>query len=161
MFFISDTQAERHELIRSFLTPQRAAIATVLAAIDFEWSMRRAILALGISPTKFIRKEVFANNRGGYDGYKSAWRAEVEPRLKLSIDRAVPSWSRLVDSKTGAVLLRGKIVHGVQVAVTVDYAEPKIEDWLLGSAALERLAIQNGTSLYKRLVRRKPWTDGP
>lgn len=157
MFIVSDTQNERHRLIRSFLTPDRASIAVILAAVDFEWTMRRAILAFGTRPTKVIREEVFSKFYGGYEHYKDAWNAEVRPRMQLTVSEAIPHWSRLTDSKKGAVRLRGQIVHGSQVSVSTKYATPRVEDWLLASKLLEDMAQKHGKSLYRRIVRLKSW----
>lgn len=55
MFFVNDTQEHRHKFIRSFLKKDTAPIAVLLAAIDFEWTVKRAILAFGTSPTKDLR----------------------------------------------------------------------------------------------------------
>lgn len=156
MFFVSDSQAIRHDRIRSFVTDESSAIAVILAAIDFEWSMRRAILALGTNPTKHIREVVFAEFNGGYQNYAEAWKNEVSIWLGQSLAQTIPHWSRLASKKDGAVRLRGQIVHGAQVAVSADYARPRVEDWLHASALLEVLAHQHNTSLYKRIVRRTP-----
>ncbi len=156
MFFVSDSQAERHRRIRALLTEESATIAVILAAIDFEWSIRRAILALGSSPTKHIREVVFARFHGGYDNYADAWKQEVAVWLKQSLPQAIPHWSRLANKQDGAVRLRGQIVHGAQVSVSVDFATPRVEDWLSASTLLESLANKHKTSLYKRIVRRTP-----
>lgn len=156
MFFVSDSQVARHDRIRSFVTVENSAIAVILAAIDFEWSMRRSILAMGTSPTKHIREVVFAEFNGGYQNYADAWKKEVAPWLGHSLAQTIPHWSRLASKKDGAVRLRGQIVHGAQVAVSADYARPRVEDWLHASVLLEKLAIQHKTSLYKRIVRRTP-----
>ena len=156
MFFVSDSQFERHKRIRSFLTDESSTIAVILAAIDFEWSIRRAILALGTSPTKHIREVVFAEFNGGYQNYADAWKKEVTVWLGQSLPQSIPHWSRLASKKEGAVRLRGQIVHGAQVAVSADYARPRVDDWLNASKLLESLAVQHKTSLYKRIVRHIP-----
>jgi hypothetical protein len=156
MFFVSDSQPQRHDRIRSFLTDESAAIAVILAAIDFEWSVRRAILALGSSPTRHIREVVFAGFHGGYANYADAWKQEVSVWLKLSLAQAIPHWSRLASKHDGAVRLRGQIVHGAQVSISADFARPRVEDWLAASTLLESLANQHKTSLYRRIVRRTP-----
>lgn len=156
MFFVSDSQAHRHERIRSFLTDDSATVAVILAAIDFEWSVRRSILALGSSPTKHIREVVFAGFHGGYANYADAWKQEVAVWLNKSLAQAIPHWSRLANKKDGAVRLRGQIVHGAQVSVSADFARPRVEDWLAASTLLEALAHEHKTSLYKRIVRRTP-----
>ena len=156
MFFISDSQASRHDHIRSFLNDESATIAVILAAIDFEWSIRRAILALGTSATKQIREVVFADLHGGYKDYADVWKREVANWLGQSLSAVIPHWSRLASKKDGAVRLRGQIVHGAQVAVWANVARPHVDDWLSASVLLEGLAQKNQTSLYKRIVRRKP-----
>lgn len=156
MFFVSDSQTQRHARIRAFLTDESATIAVILAAIDFEWSIRRAILALGSSPTKHIREVVFAGFHGGYLNYEDAWRREVTGWLKPTLPQAIPHWSRLANKQDGAVRLRGQIVHGAQVSVSADFARSRVEDWLAASALLEALAKDHKTSLYKRIVRRIP-----
>jgi hypothetical protein len=156
MFFVSDSQKERHTRIRAFVTDESATIAVILAAVDFEWSVRRAILALGTSPTKHIREVVFAKFHGGYGNYADAWKKEVAVWLKQSLDQAIPHWSRLTDKKVGAVRLRGQIVHGAHVSVSANFASPRVEDWLAASTLLEALANEHRTSLYKRIVRKIP-----
>ncbi len=161
MFLVSDSQEERHNRIRAFLTVESAPIAVILAAVDFEWSVRRAILALGSNSTKHIRHVVFSKIYGGYENYVDAWKTEVASWLGQSLPQTIPHWSRLVSKKDGAVRLRGQIVHGAKVGVSVDYARSKVEDWLHASTLLEGLAVQHSTSLYKRLVRRTPRKTAP
>ena len=156
MFFVTDSQTQRHSRIRSFLNDDSATIAVILAAIDFEWSIRRAILALGSSPTKHIREVVFEQFHGGYDNYGKVWKQEVTVWLGQSLVQVIPHWSRLADKRHGAARLRGQIVHGARVSVSEDYAKPRVEDWLKASFLLETLANQHETSLYKRIVRRIP-----
>lgn len=151
MFFVSDTQKQRHKMIRSYLAQDRAPIAVVLAAVDFEWTVRRAIMALGSSPTPHIRKVVM-KNISGLRGYKESWKAEVQPRLKLSLPQVIPHWSNLTD----AFVLRGKLVHGVVGSVKFEHATPSVEVILSASKLLEELAAEQGTTLYRRIVRRKP-----
>jgi hypothetical protein len=52
---VSDTQENRHAQIRRLLVDQKAVIAVLLAAADVEWTIRRAIIALGTSPTAYLR----------------------------------------------------------------------------------------------------------
>lgn len=158
MFFVSDSQQSRHDLIESFLKEDSATIAVILAAIDFEWTIRRAILALGCSPTKYIRLEVLGNKnqRGGPDAYKKAWNDEPFKYLGKRIDEAIPHWSKLTDPVLGALRLRNQIVHGVRGSVSVQLATNKVQDFLKASKSLEQLAQKYNTSLYnKRIVRRK------
>jgi hypothetical protein len=156
MFFVNDNQEARHGFIRKHLTEESASIAIILASIDFEWTLRRAILALGKNPTKCIRKNVLANLPGGYDGYKQAWRAEVQPRIGIRIDQVVRKWSKL-HGKNSAEKTRGSIVHGACVPITIARARNHVENWLCASRALEELAIKiERKSLFQRIIRYKP-----
>lgn len=155
MFLVSDSQQSRHDLIKSFLKDDSATIAVILAAIDFEWTIRRAILALGCSPTKHIRLVVLGKQKGGPDAYKKAWNDEPFKFLGKRIDEAIPHWSRLTDPVLGALRLRNQIVHGVRGSVSVQLATDKVRDFLKASRCLEKLAQENNTSLYRKIVRRK------
>jgi hypothetical protein len=60
MFLVKDNINYRQTKIRSFLSNE-PAIAVILAAADFEWSVRRAIRALGThkpNETRFSQDQV-------------------------------------------------------------------------------------------------------
>jgi len=154
MFFVSDNQKDRHSLIREFLTHDQATIAIILAAIDFEWSLRRTILLFGYNSTKHIREIVLANVSGP-EKYKEVWKNEVEKNLGISLPNVIPHWSRLVNSKNGAYRLRNQIVHGIHGNVTEKYATDRVEDFLRASELLQELASKHQTTIFKRIVRRK------
>ena len=154
MFFVKDDQLERHKLIRSFLTADGSAIAVILAAIDFEWTLRRAILLFGTNSTKDILGKALKKAFGA-DKYKKAWRDEVSKNLHKNIDEVIPHWSRLVDPEKGAFALRGSILHGARVSVSPNFAKTRVEDFLIASSLLEQLAKDQNKSLYKRIVRTK------
>jgi hypothetical protein len=158
MFFVNDTQERRHKFIMSFLKKDTAPIAILLAAIDFEWTVKRTILAFGTSPTKNLRacfKNVYGLRRS-----KEKWKEEVQPRLGCSIDRAIPQWSQVHE----AFAIRDKIIHGASVPVTLEYATPHVNSILGASESLEKLAqtMDNNRSLYQRRIRRRnPWSPHP
>lgn len=157
MFFVSDTQQDRHKMIRAFLSPETAAIAVLLAAVDFEWSIRRAVLALGGSTTKHIQQSVLGRKDvSGPKGYKDAWNAEVVSYLTIGIDQAIPHWGRLIDPDRGSFRLRNQIAHGIRGSVSLELATAKVDDFLLASQCLAKLAETQNTSLFRRIVRRKP-----
>ena len=57
MFFVGDTLAGRHnEISRRFINSKDVMIAVFLAAADFEWTVRRAIIALGHGANRQIRE---------------------------------------------------------------------------------------------------------
>ena len=148
MFLVSDKQTDRHEKIRSFLATE-PAIAVLLAAIDFEWTVRRAILALGTSPTKDIR--VSMENASGPKRYKEVWNEEVKPQLGETLVEAVPDWFGL----TEAFQYRHRLVHGIQGTIPAEKAIDSVEAFLGASTALEGMAVKHDGTLYRRIVRYK------
>lgn len=155
MFLVSDTQRERHELIRSFLSKERAPIAVILAAVDFEWTLRRAILALGTTSTKHIREHVIYKV-SGLKLYKEKWKEEVKPRFGIDLTGLITHWSDLSD----AFDLRSRLVHGESGTVTPEYANPHVNHILKAAELLEAFAKEkDNRSLYgRKIIRRKPWS---
>lgn len=149
MVFVNDTQEQRHKFIRSFLNRDTAPIAILLAAIDFEWTVKRAILAFGTSPTKNLR--TCFRNVYGLRRSKEKWKEEVQPRLGCSIDSAIRQWSQVHD----AFEIRDKIIHGASVPVTLEHATPHVNSILGASESLEKLAKEKDRSLYQRRIRRQ------
>lgn len=150
MFFVSDTQANRHRLIRSFHSKSQDMIAVILAAVDFEWTVRRAILALGTSSTKEIRKSL--ETSWGLEKYKDLWREEVATRLHVTLVEVIPHWGELRE----LFRFRDRLVHGAVGVISRDAAKRSVEYILQGSKELEAFAIRNEGSLYRHIVRRKP-----
>jgi len=149
VFLINDTRAQREEKIRSFLE-EDPAVAIILAAADFEWTVRRAILALGRSPTKNIRLGVLAKCHG-LEHYKDAWKQEVTPRMGIGLAQLIPEWQFF---KEKAYDLRHKIIHGAASRVTVRFATPRLDAILAASAAVIRCADEHNEPLYGRRIRR-------
>ena len=97
MFSIYETRENREEVLKKLLSVD-SCVALVIAFLDFEWTVRRCILALGRSstkdihakfsgelPIKFYRKDETAkqekNTKNGYicglKQYNELWSAEV------------------------------------------------------------------------------------
>jgi len=151
MFLITDTLEGRQTKIRSFLVAE-PAIAVLLAAADFEWTVRRAILALGYRPNAIIRKESL-HRCSGIDEYKGAWVKEVVPYRKKRLPNIIPNWKYF---KEEAYDLRNKLIHGVSTTPGRKFAKDRCEAILKASAALVGYANRRGVDLYGRLpVRRK------
>ena len=109
MFFISDTLEGRQKLIKSY-SGNQATLGTLLAVIDFEWTVRRAIISLSYLPTKEVRADI--EKSSGPVAYKKKWQEHVVPLQKKALDAVVPDWTVLKD---GSFQMRHKIVHGAQV----------------------------------------------
>lgn len=159
MFLVSDTQAERHKKIKGFVSSKETTIAIFLAAADLEWTLRRAILAMGWSPNKSIREGVL-KQCAGLDKYKDAWRKEVFPRFGKSLIDLVgnDNWSELSNKKHGAFVLRNRLIHGIAGTSGLDYSAQRVEVILAASIAIAKFSEGKGFNLFgKRLpVRLKP-----
>ena len=150
VFLVLDTLEERQEKIASFDEP---FIAVLLAAPDFEWTARRAILALGSSTTKEI-KENTLKLCSGLKEYKDAWKEEVQPLTGKGLPEIIPGWQYFRES---AYPLRNRLVHGIEGSVTSQYAQERVEAILSASKAVTEFADSFGEPLYgRRIVRRKP-----
>jgi hypothetical protein len=149
MFLVNDTIDKRHARIRSYLEKE-PVIAVILAAVDFEWTIRRAILSLGTSPTRVIREEVL-NKASGLDTYNECWKKEVKSRLKQGLAEVVPDWKYF---KYEAYPLRHRLVHGAIGTTGISYARDRVEAILKASKAVAEFALNNGEPIYGRFVRR-------
>lgn len=150
-FMVGDRQPERHERIRQFIKDGEPVISVLLATADFEWTVRRAILALGVSPNTHIRQSVL-KNCSGLDKYKDAWKSEVKRRLGRTLPDVVGDWSGLIK----AFDLRHRLVHGITGTTGFGYAAEKVECILHASRSVTEFAKSNNVDLFGRLpVRRK------
>lgn len=151
MFLTSDTFADRQKRIRSF-DNNDAFIGVLLATMDFEWTLRRAIIALGYQKNSTIRDQVLANC-SGIDRYKDAWKQQVKPRQGVTLPSIVSDWEFL---KNQAFPLRHRLVHGIKAATGVQYARERRDCLLDASKAVVDFSATKGVDLYARLpVRRK------
>ena len=151
-FLVSDTQAERHARIRTFLNEGEWFIAALLSAAEFEWTLRRCILALGQSPTVVIRQSILARCTG-LDKYKDAWKVEVKPIRGHGLPEVIPNWQDF----TKAFQLRHSLIHGVRGTAEFSYAAVRVERILSASEAVCNYASTHDVNLYQRLsVRRRP-----
>ncbi|MEZ5617724.1 MAG: hypothetical protein R3E40_05540 [Rhodocyclaceae bacterium] len=144
-FLVDDKQPERHAKIKSFLANSENAIAVLLAA-DFEWTVRRAILALGTSPNADICSKVLSRC-SGLEKYKEAWTQEVKQQRGKCLKEVVPNWDEFKE----AYKLRHTLVHGVTGTTGKNYAEVRISRILAASAAVCAYSLDQGVDLYSRL----------
>jgi hypothetical protein len=152
VFLVSDTVERRHQKIRSFL-PREPVVAILLANVDFEWTVRRAIIALGVNSNKVIREEVLSKCHGP-EQYKDAWKVEVKARFAKGLPEVVTNWQ---DLKLIAFKLRGQVVHGVNGMPSSKKTAEAVEMFLKASNDINKFAATKRISLFgKRLpVRRK------
>tara|TARA_R110001599_G_scaffold127379_8_gene300760 strand:- start:27801 stop:28271 length:471 start_codon:yes stop_codon:yes gene_type:complete len=149
-FLVSDSQHDRHAKISQFLNDREPVIAVLLAAADFEWTVRRAILALGSSSNVDIRLGVLARC-SGLGKYKEAWDKEVKKRFGKGLPEVVSNWEEF---KT-AFELRHRLVHGVAGTTGVQFAERRVSTVLDASREVADFGLSQSIDLFGRLPIRK------
>ena len=148
MFLVRDTIQSRDEKIRSFLDKE-SAIAVLLAAADFEWTVRRAILACGTSPMRELRERILRACNGPRS-YAQCWNKEVTPRFDKELKNVIPDWEVFLK----AFQLRHNLIHGVQGTTGVKYARKRVETIIAASKAIAEFAAENGAQIYSARIRR-------
>jgi hypothetical protein len=151
MFLVSDTLESRQAKIRQFLTDE-PAIAVLLAAADFEWTIRRAILLLGEDPNLDIR-ETDLHKASGLWKYKKAWEDQVTPQHNKPLQDVVPDWQYLEGQ---AMPLRHKLIHGEQGTTSGEYAKERVDAILAATRSIVEFVEESGKNVFARLeVRQK------
>ena len=150
MFLVQDSSLSREERIKHFLV-EDASVSVILSVIHFEWTVRRAIIALGISPNVLVRERLAKCH--GLDKYKDVWRDEVFLNERRQVDRlseVVKNWEFL----GRAFRLRHRLVHGVTSCGT-DYATERVYWALDATNDVRAVCIQNDVNLDARLLVRR------
>ncbi len=152
-FNIEDRFEVREKKILEMLDGSIPGVAVVIAASNLEWTLRRAIVALGISPNTAIRQKL--DKTSGLRRYAAQWMKEVTPRHGRTLESVVDDWDNFVDS---TYQLRHKLVHGAVSATTRDYATPRVAAILLATKRVTEFALSCGVDLHGRMpIRRNPW----
>jgi len=155
MFFVGETREERNTKLAQ-VKALDLGMAVVVAAADFEWSIRRSILALGCQPTKDLKAGLLTK-LSGHEKYKEAWREEVYPHTGNTLVEAVgmQAWHQIASAE-GAFSQRHRLVHGIRT-VSESKGEEAYAAFLAGSNALFEYAEHHNTSIFNRRIdRRKP-----
>jgi hypothetical protein len=157
MFWVDDDRDSRKAKIKSFLKRDDMAIAVLLATANLEWTVRRAILRLGMSTNKAIREGVLYKP-SSLQSYKDAWKTEVKPRLKTSLPNVIRNWSGPKGIQ-GAYTLRHKLIHGEQGSTGLEYARTRVNALLSASDDVDCFCMSHGCDIFKKLpIRRKART---
>lgn len=134
----------------------------LLAEFNFEWTLRRSILALSKCPTVVIRERL--SRCHGWDAYKEAWldcvghfSSDVKPIGTLlegdSIeDIPAVNIQHLKDALDG----RHVLAHGVKGGVGDRFAVVGLSLFLNASDRLQRYAQERGERLFGRRIYRHP-----
>ncbi len=147
MFTYKESIETRSAKIEAFLTKEHSAVAVIMAAANFEWTLRRAILALGKKPTAVLRKEI--EKTSGIDRYRDQWKNEVVAGVK-GVPAVIPEWADLKE----AYKLRHELVHGNKGTTGLGYARKRVETLLSASEALNQYVTAKGAVIYGKKIRR-------
>jgi hypothetical protein len=147
MFLIKDSSLSREEEIRQILN-RDPSLASLLAVIHFEWTIRRSIIALGESPNVKVREKLQSCH--GHDKYKDVWKDEVFPKVQLLLPKAVKDWESLVRS----FKLRHKLVHGIS-ACGYGYAKDRVDGAINAAVDIREICVAHKVDLDSRLPVRR------
>lgn len=154
MFSVGFGSQNRENEIRR-IAEEDPTTAVILGSVHFEWMVKRAILKLGMSPTKALREQLEdvykINAMSGHRDYRRIWRREVEPRFKNAALGTV--LGRLTKIQNVALHLRGRIVHGNGTASRKN-AKDAIDLFLEAGEQLRAYATEHGEDLDSALRRR-------
>ena len=164
MFLVTDKMETRRAKILGFLDKGEPAIAVLLAAADCERTVRRAILALGVTPTRELQHRLgrprpkdwiapipkppkYGSSIRGYD---KAWSVELcHLKRNLLGDVAGPA-----ETLHAAFQLRHDLIHGDRGTTGKDFARTRVERLLNATSAVSGFARECGVDLEKPLKKR-------
>ena len=133
------------------------SLGFLAAVFDFEWMVRRAILALSACPTPFIRS--FFEKKHGWNSYKEAWSVFVMGGKNRSGQKLedILTQKANINNQTisDAFGLRHPLVHGANGFIPDDVARHNMDLLLTASDALERHLSENEQTAFKTLKRLK------
>jgi hypothetical protein len=147
MFLVRDSSSSREEEIQQTLAKD-PSLASLLAVIHFEWTIRRSIIALGKSPNVEVRDKLKYCH--GCDKYKDVWKDEVFPKIQVRLPKAVRDWDGLVQ----AFRLRHRLVHGI-TSCGFDYAKDRVHSAINSAIDVRAICVAHEIDLDSRLPVRK------
>jgi hypothetical protein len=151
MFRATNTKEIRERKVRSFLESE-PGISVLLAAVNFEWTVGRAMMFLSASPNNEVRSRL--GSCSGLRKYKELWKLEVATNGHKGLAEIVRNWSAVQE----AFLARHRLVHG-RDGCTQNMAKSPVDVLLTGVGYVEDYCKSQGVSLSDRmpvrLVRRQ------
>lgn len=154
MFAIAFGSENREKEIK-LLAESDHTTAIVLAAVHFEWMLKRTILKLGIQKTKDLREKLeqiySIGDRNGQHGYMSIWNREVAKRFKNASLGTV--LGNLVKVQNTAMRARGKVVHG-NGTISKELGLEVVDIYIIAGKKLREFACKHGEDVDKTLIRR-------
>lgn len=148
MFLATDPKTRRENTVRRYFASD-PGMALLLAAVNFEWTVCRAVLFLSKSPNSALRGRM-----GKYyslDNYKELWKLEVvSDGERKTLAGVVRNWSCVRE----AFVARNRLVHG-RDRCTRNMAKPHVEDLLEGVGYVDAYCEELGLPLHRRMPIRR------
>lgn len=158
MFDLSDTRNKRRKTIIGYAHFD-PGMGVVLAAMDFEWTCRRAIVALSETPTTILYERFFKRYTNSPQ-LKQAWNIEVLPNLKqkCSLIDVICQKGITEEQVRDAMQCRNVVVHGTEsrtFAQECRWAVCVLEDACDNVTTFVH-AQGAGKDIFKRISRPRP-----
>lgn len=133
LFSVTQEDREsRSKRIRDFFKEQ-PALAYLMAAFDFEWTVRRAIVLMSKCPISVIKARLNDKRYSGWNAYQDAWTCCVQKTR----DDGTPTLGRIIfggdlstdiskderDTIQAAMDFRNRLVHGIAGSIPADKAD--------------------------------------
>ena len=146
MFKVKDPLDVREQRIRALLNTE-PQLAVVLACVNLEWLIRRAVVSLSPKTNREVRDIMKRHRPSGLQGYKEIWKELVSSQGEHpSLALVVSNWENLLS----AAHLRNKLMHGIY-SCGPDYAREKTEVVLLAAHDLTSYCEKRDVNLGTRL----------
>ena len=147
MFLASDRKQSREYKVRGHLASE-PSISLLLAAVNFEWTVCRAVLFLSQSPNVELRARMAEFY--SLDAHKDLWKLEVMVARQCSpLANIVRNWQAVRD----AFKARNILIHG-RARYTKKMAEPHIEALLKGANYVDEFCESLGCPLHELMPKR-------
>ncbi|HVO63992.1 MAG TPA: hypothetical protein VMT53_23925 [Terriglobales bacterium] len=147
MFLVSHSLDYRAQTIRGFLQ-RHPSIALIVAAVYFEWTICRAIVALSSKPNSEVRKSL--EQVYGLDYYRDLWWNELRNQVGVVRLPDIVDWGGV----RRAFSERNRLSHG-RTRHTRNMAQPHVEALLAAVIDVNEYCRNRGIDLNKRLRVRK------
>ena len=147
MFLARSSVKEREDEVRSFLS-SHPSVALVLAAVNFEWTVSRAVLFLSTTANVPLRQKM--RDYHSPKRYNELWRHEVMQNGHPALAKLVRNWASVLkgfDARN--VLVHGKDRH------TTRMVTPKVQALLKGACYVDTYCRDIGKPLYGPMPKRR------
>ena len=141
-----EDRKSRSQRIRDYFRLQ-PALAYLMAAFDFEWTVRRAILLLSKCPIPVIKTTFDIKRYAGWNDYQGAWTCcvlKTRDDIHQTLGRVIFGGTSESDiskeeraSLQQAMNFRNRLVHGIAGSIPADKTDEAFELLLTSS---ERIA---------------------